>query len=297
MFQELHVTNFGCFRELHVELKPLTVAIGKNNTGKSTFLDALELAARNGGKWTVPQDQRFRRSAEKGFLNAAPGRQLVHDQILHLRMPSSGPPMTSTGRDDSAGPPPLTTDGQNVPALVDWMLRRDRPRFFGFVDAVRALVPGVTDVEVATPGASQRSLQLVAEGGWAHPADNASAGVRLLLSFLALAWHPTPPALVLVEEPENGFHPERLQEVMALLRGLVTGQHAPAPVQVVLTTHSPYLLSRVEVPQDQVLVFSRGADGACTAQPVGLQKIRPFLPDFALGEIWSNLGDAGLVEG
>jgi predicted ATPase len=297
MFQELHVTNFGCFRELHVELKPLTVAIGQNNTGKSTFLDALALAAQHRGKRPVPREWSFRHLGEGGLLRASPVKALAREQILHFRLPSSGPRMTSPGVPDIIGPPLLEESGQGVPTLIDWMLRRDRRRFHSFVEAVRALVPGVTDVEVSTPTADQRSLQLVIEGGWTHPADGASAGVRLLLSFLALAWHPTPPELVLIEEPENGFHPERLEEVMRLIRGLVTGQHAPVPVQVVLTTHSPYLLSCIEVPQDQVLVFSRGADGACTAKPIGLEKIRPFQPGFALGEIWSNLGDAGLVEG
>ncbi|MCB9689221.1 MAG: ATP-binding protein [Alphaproteobacteria bacterium] len=178
---------------------------------------------------------------------------------------------------------------------MDWFLRNDRERFFAYVDAVKALVPGVTDIRIATPDPSTRRIDLVREGGWVTPADDASSGVRLLLLFLALAWHPSPPDLVLIEEPENGLHPERIREMMALLRGLTEGAHAPAPVQVVLTTHSPYVLSCVRIPQDQVLVFERHEDGSCGAKPLDPDRVRPFLDDFGLGEVWANEGEAGLV--
>lgn len=294
MYRRLVATNFACFRELDVELKPLTVAIGQNNTGKSTFLEAVWLACHDPGGEAVVR-WGFRGSPEDSRAALSPSSPAPRRASWRLTLPSSGPHLVSEGLSDDEGPPRLTADGQGVAALLDWMLRRDRQRFFGFVDAVRAAVPGVVDLEIGSPTKDTRSVVLVGEDGLKHNPTGGSAGVRLLLVFLALAWHPEPPELVLVEEPENGFHPERLREVMDLLRGLVTGQHAPRPVQVVLTTHSPYVLSCVEVPRDQVLVFRRQDDGSCTASPVDLERVRPYLPDFALGEIWSNLGDAGLV--
>ncbi|MFM9966632.1 MAG: AAA family ATPase [Planctomycetaceae bacterium] len=42
MLTQLSITGFRCFRQLDVELKPLTVLIGPNDTGKSAFLDAIE---------------------------------------------------------------------------------------------------------------------------------------------------------------------------------------------------------------------------------------------------------------
>ena len=40
MLTQLSITGFRCFRQLDIELKPLTVLIGANDTGKSAFLDA-----------------------------------------------------------------------------------------------------------------------------------------------------------------------------------------------------------------------------------------------------------------
>ena len=41
MLKYLEIENYRCFPSLKVELRPLTVLIGPNNTGKSAFLDAI----------------------------------------------------------------------------------------------------------------------------------------------------------------------------------------------------------------------------------------------------------------
>ena len=79
----------------------------------------------------------------------------------------------------------------------------------------------------------------------------------LLFFFVALAHHPNPPHVALIEEPETGVHPKRLRDIVELLRGLTRGEFAGRAVQAVLTTHSPYLLDHVTLPEDQVIVFRR----------------------------------------
>src|SRR6185437_2798899 len=41
MITKLHVQNFKCLRDVSVELRPFTVLIGKNDTGKSSLLEAI----------------------------------------------------------------------------------------------------------------------------------------------------------------------------------------------------------------------------------------------------------------
>jgi predicted ATPase len=45
MISKLHVKNFKCLRDVSVELGPFTVLIGKNDTGKTSLLEALEVLA------------------------------------------------------------------------------------------------------------------------------------------------------------------------------------------------------------------------------------------------------------
>ena len=203
--------------------------------------------------------------------------------------------MSSVGNSDTSGAPTITSDGDNVAALFDYFLRQDRRRFFAATEAMKRLVPGLREINIGTPQAANRSIDLVVEDGYRLPADRASGGVRLLLTFVALAYHPTPPRLVLLEEPETGVHPKRLGDIMMLLREITEGKHGEHAAQVILTTHSPYLLDLVDMNQDQVLVFRRNEDGGRTAEPADPVRLRTFLDEFKLGEVWYNRGEEGLL--
>ena len=73
-------------------------------------------------------------------------------------------------------------------------------------------------------------------------AQQASDGAILFLGLLALIYSPEPPKLLLIEEPEKGVYPKRLEEVIRLIRRLQEAPSGrPAP-QIIMTTHSPYLL-------------------------------------------------------
>ena len=62
-----------------------------------------------------------------------------------------------------------------------------------------------------------------------------------------------------------------------------------------LTTHSPFLLDLVDLARVQVLVFRRNEDGSRTAEPADAERLRVFLDEFQLGEVWLNQGEPGLV--
>ena len=82
---------------------------------------------------------------------------------------------------------------------------------------------------------------------------------------------------------------------MGLLRLLTEPKADGRRTQVILTTHSPYLLDHVDLNTDQVLVFRREEDGARTASPVDAEGLQSYVDDFMLGEIWQSVGEEGLV--
>jgi predicted ATPase len=307
MIRQLSISHFKCFRTAEVPLRPLTILIGKNDTGKSTFLRAIEIVA-NAQDLTL--DDRFRRDQSLlTSITAEPeggGAAVVSSRPTKIgstdlrpanlyRLPAHGVSMQSEGYGDQTGGQELGQDGSGVASLLDYFLRKDRPRFFDVVEAIKNQVPGVRDVNIATPGPAVRRLELVLDGGFTIPADHASAGVRLLLFFIALSHHPSPPKVILLEEPENGIHPKRLAEVMRLLKGITRGEHAKSSAQVILSTHSPYLLDSVNPDEDEVLIFQRLADGSRTATPADTKRLAQFLEEFMLGEVWFNQGEEGMV--
>ena len=312
MLQKVIFKNFRCLRDVTVPLRPLTVLIGPNDSGKSAFLTGLrylsgELSVGKFDFWRFQSKTKISLtvSGTSGNLQIErkgneivrlepPGDNPLLPTVLY-QLPSQGVPMTSGGYSDEGEPPEIGTEGTSIPALLDYLLRRDRERFFAVVKVMRDLVDGLEEIEIGTPQPDRRRVDLVIEKGLRIPADQTSVGVRLLLFFVALAYHPRPPKLILLEEPENGVHPKRLSDVMRLLREITQGAHADHAAQVVLATHSPHLLDYVDIDRDQVLVFRRDDDGSRTAEPADAERLKNFLDEFMLGEVWYNEGEAGLV--
>ncbi len=112
---------------------------------------------------------------------------------------------------------------------------------------------------------------------------------------LTLAHRPHSPQIVVVEEPENGLHPRRLQNVVEVFRAMTEGEFGGNPAQVILTTHSPYLLDHIDLSKDRVLVFQREEDGRRTAKAADEARLKPFLDEFMLGELWFNNEEEGLL--
>ncbi|MGL4554654.1 MAG: AAA family ATPase, partial [Gemmataceae bacterium] len=285
----------------------LTVLIGRNDSGKSVFLSAVETlinarSAQPTDVWRATHKLLAEIVAETSVgpchWNSSGGTQsnVLLQPVLKYHFPSQGVPMQSPGHADTKGPPLIGGAGEMVPAVFDYLLRQQRQRFFAAKEALLKLIPGLVDLNIGTPTPQERRIDLLLEGGFSLPADEASAGVRLMLTFVALAYHPTPPRVILLEEPETGVHPRRLAEIVSLLRAITRGEHGERPAQVIMTTHSPHLLSFIDADEDQVLVFRRQPDGARTADPVDREKLKVFMDEFTLGEVWFNEGEEGLVK-
>lgn len=314
MITEIRIKDYRLLKDVRVPLRPLTVLVGENDSGKTSFLRAIQFFVSKGawapdqvwqghpdgrmavtifwsggeGTWGVTQTERFTKANHQQISGEL--RKLVF-----VELPRAGPPMQGTAVADVEGPPALGGAGDGVPALLDHLQRRDRRRFDAFVRAAGGHIPGLQDITLTAVSESDRQVRLHLEGGFQMDAGQASSGVRVMLFFLALAYHPSPPPLILVEEPETSVHPKRLKQVVELLRALTKGEHGDTAAQVILTTHSPHLLDHVDLEQDQVLVFRRAEDGSALVGSADAERLKAFLDEFTLGELWFNRQEAGLV--
>jgi predicted ATPase len=111
------------------------------------------------------------------------------------------------------------------------------------LDKLRFVTSGFSDLvsyEPTGPGDQRYFFIKERSGGRTIeiPAWVLSEGTRRLTSILALALQEQPPTLLAIEEVENGFDPWTLRFV---LEELVACSERGA--QIVLTTHSPYLMN------------------------------------------------------
>lgn len=324
MISQIEIQNYRCFPSLKVELRPLTVLIGPNNTGKSAFLDAV-LMLRNDSKLQPFDHWRLNTDAVveiRAHVNGLPNpvlfqsdkekkdkrRQITLDEpaisisfgqgeVWFFRLPSAGVACRHEGFAEAVKELPLNERGDQLAAVLDYMLRNDRKRFDGVVATLRELVPGFEDLLVPTPDAKTRHLRVVLDNGLQLPGESLSVGLRHLIFFVTLAHHPRAPQVILVEEPELGVHPKRLGDILRLLRSISQGKHCNNPAQVILSTHSPFLLDHVDLDQDQLLIFQRedSVEGARNAFPADKERLQVFLDEFMLGEVWINESEEGLI--
>jgi predicted ATPase len=204
--------------------------------------------------------------------------------------------------------PYLDHDGGGPPLVLDYLLGSDRAAFARIEEELRKAIPFITGVlvkpaKVKDAAGQTRAAKALAfrvgSGGEEIPAPLMSDGALLYLAFLTLLHGPTSPALILLEEPENGVHPAQLRRIAELLRRLADsseGGLGPRAAQIVVATHSPYLLDFVD--PESVLVFGRRASGDTVVKPLlELAGVRERLDSgFSLGELWFNVGEDALLE-
>lgn len=78
-----------------------------------------------------------------------------------------------------------------------------------------------------------------------------SDGTLKFLSLLAALFHPKPPPLMCIEEPELGLHPDAMQLVAEALL------EASESMQLIVTTHSDAMVDCLADRPDAVLVCER----------------------------------------
>jgi len=206
----------------------------------------------------------------------------------------------------------MDRDGFGLPTMLHDILTADPERFLKLRERFCELFPQFRTIRLQTEQAIRRhspvgslwredvaeagqGLRLETKAGRIIRGQQASDGTILILGFLALSYLPDPPRLLLIEEPENGIYPKRLQEVITMLRQMVDGTEAPHCPQIVFTTHSPFVVSFFE--PEEVTFLSRDPahpEAGVQARPLrDAPRIRERLAggEFYLGELWYNLSE------
>lgn len=168
---------------------------------------------------------------------------------------------------------------------------------------LRTLIPQITSVAAKVNRADSMTTSLRFLLSNTSGADvsldsyEVSDGVLYLTAFLAIQAIRPISGVLLLEEPENGLHPSRIEEVMGVLRQLAFPEDPDtAPIQVILTTHSPIVLNCTT--PDEVLLFNRSPDGGTNITAMDSdEKIRKLSKDFGTGELWTMFGEERIARG
>jgi len=121
------------------------------------------------------------------------------------------------------------------------------------------------------------------------PAKELSQGTLIALALLTLAYLPNPPSLIGLEEIDRGLHPRLLRHLQDALYRLSypesCGETRP-PIQVIATTHSPYLLDLYrDHPEEIVLAQKEGLEVKMN-RLTDIEHYQEILGDSPLSDVW-----------
>lgn len=183
-------------------------------------------------------------------------------------------PQPSDQRNDRLEP-----DFSNIGLFLN-RLRRDPKTKRELIKHLQYLYEGISDFEVNIVEGGYVQI-LFTEGDFSIPASRLSDGTLRYLCLLAILLDPNPPALICLEEPELGLHPDILPHLTDLL------VEASERTQLIITTHSDVIVDALTDYPESILVCEKHA-GQTSIRRLDTENIKLWLEDYRLGELWSR---------
>lgn len=325
MIKSVQFRNFKVLRDATLPLDRFTLIVGPNGSGKSTALQALQMTVKSGQlefhrvataglqlnedtaveivlRWGEPYEGTVtiaRLSPNNTFsLNHRnpQGTQVsdIEKQFLNTKL--SRIRVYSLDARSISAPvqlqPNLELDqhGGYLAGVLDRLRDQEPERFEALNDEVGRWFPEFDRILFDTPGPGQRAFLLrTRKDRYAIPAADLSQGTLLALAILTLGYLPEPPSIVCLEEPDRGIHPRLLRQIQDALYRLSYPENSGEkrdPVQVVATTHSPYLLDLYRDHPEEIVIAQKTSEGARFERLSEQPHIAEILGGAPLGEVW-----------
>lgn len=160
------------------------------------------------------------------------------------------------------------------------LARATKPQLAEVSRRMAGLVEGTEGLEarLSSEGALVELKEQVHHG--LFPSWTLSDGTLRVLAILTALYVGPPPALLCVEEPENSLHPSVIDNLLTEFRDA-----AERGTQVIITSHSPYLLNRLNLDVDAAFFVDRPGGAARFTPLPGDERTAREMERFGLGEL------------
>jgi len=218
----------------------------------------------------------------------------THDEVLEWQFLTLSPERMGlpVPQQRTQGRVRLERDGANVADFLHDLRAQDVNAFNGIVETMAFVLPYAKDIQpTLTSSEIERKAWLqLSEDTFKVPGWLLSSGTLRMLALLALLRHPRPPPLIVVEEIENGLDPRSIHLIVEEIRSAVLS----GVTQVIVTTHSPYLLDLLTL--EHLVVVERDAQGhPHFIRPADHAHLRTWAQEFAPGKLYTMGNLTGLV--
>lgn len=204
-------------------------------------------------------------------------------------------------------PPTFGRNGDGLAALLSFLMTSEPERFEAVLEASQQVIPQLhrlrtrpttcqlhwslrhdepmlVESSQSTPG---HELLLDIGAATGLPASAASDGTLLVIGLAVVLYGSARPRVVLLDDLEQGLHPWAQRVVVRLLREALARDPG---LQIIATTHSPYLLDQLKPEEVTVLALDEQG-GAHARRLVDHPNARHALEVLETGELWAAEGE------
>jgi predicted ATPase len=188
----------------------------------------------------------------------------------------------------------LSRTGENLANVVQYLHENHPEVLKQILSRMAERIPGLETVS-AKRTIDGRLVLRFKDGPFKDPflSRFVSDGTLKMFAYLVLLMDPEPPALLCIEEPENGLHPKLLHVLAEEFRAHAMGEFSSKRTQVLVSSHAPYFVDAVR-PQE-LWIMERAKDGFARVQRADrIEGVPQFIQEGAvLGRLWME----GLLRG
>ena len=178
----------------------------------------------------------------------------------------------------------LASDGANLPQLLNRIKINNKADYNAIKQAFINVNPNYTDFDYNIMGTN---IELMLEEALLNRSvhvTHISDGTLRYLCLLSIIHNGQRGAVVCIDEPEVGLHPDMIYELMA---GMKTYQEE---TQFIISTHNENVLNQFDV--EDVLVCEKNDENASTLSVFRDEEFKQWAAAYATGRLWRN-GDLG----
>lgn len=207
--------------------------------------------------------------------------------------------------------PSVTSNGSGLPSVLDFVRDEDYGQFKKIENMLKMIVPTVKKLGVRRAKVKvsrQRSIQLDdgtrvpyqeeqeligkevvldMQSGDRIPGHALSEGTLLTLGLLTVLMSPNRPNLILLDDIQQGLHPKAQRELMTVIQEIIKEN---PELQIIFTTHSPYIID--ELKPSQVHVLHSDAEGFTLSKRLDEHPdVDWAMQTLTTGEFWGAEGE------
>jgi predicted ATPase len=179
----------------------------------------------------------------------------------------------------------LKQDGRNLPAFL-YLLKVNHPKIYIRIEkTIQTVAPYIEKfiLEPSRLDENEIALRWVDKGDAESnfSAYQLSDGTLRFIALATLLMQPTPPSVIIIDEPELGLHPFAIGKLAGMIK------LASSKSQIIVATQSPGLISKFE-PEDVIVMDRSVEENQTVFKRLNSDDLNVWFEKFTLGDLWEQ---------